>query len=147
MELTKLEALQQKLFDKKILLKNITNNKLKAACFKLEVKDSNDEDNHFAIFFDKEKLVTRTDEYVAILHETYHIEYNAFYTLDDSLQTRKRREYKANKAMIIDIIPIEQFKKALEYNLELWELAKYFDVTEETILLSFKIYKQMDLLP
>lgn len=135
MNISIFEKLSDKIITKSILLCKTRMNDISASSIKLN--------NRLAIYYDHNKFDNSIEEYTAILHEYYHCEVDAFYNFDDSLQTRKRREYKANKQLVLDSIPIDKLKKLLQANYHKWEIAEEFGVTEETIDLAFNIYKNM----
>jgi len=135
MDISNIERIEDIILNKNIGLFNITTNNIPIAAIKIN--------NEKSIYYDQKKFDNKTEKYTAILHEYYHCELDAFYTFDDSLQTRKRREYKANKQLVLDLIPIEKLKKLLHADSLKWEIAEEFGVTEETIDLAFKIYKNI----
>lgn len=108
--------------------------------------DKDNEESRYAIFFNKQMLKTSAEERVAKEHELAHIETGSLYCLGSSLQTRKRREYKADKHMIQKVLPIKELKKALAQGLERWEIAEEYDVTEELVKRACQIYKNMEMI-
>lgn len=135
MFLTNVEQIQDKILSKGIKLLKINNIVLPIAAIKINGKKG--------IVYDPKKLYSSTERYMALVHEFYHCEIDVFYDLNDTLQTRKRREYKANKQLVLDLVPIDKLKRFLEHNYCKWEIAEEFGVTEETIDLAFKIYRNM----
>lgn len=133
--LTNIEIIQDKILNNGIKLLKSNNITLSIAAIKINDKKG--------IVYDLNKFDNPTDEYTALSHEYYHCEVDAFYNFKDSLQTRKRREYKANKQLVLDLIPIDALKKLLQTDFHKWEIAEEFGVTEDTIDLAFKIYKNM----
>lgn len=98
------------------------------------------------IIFNENKFINSKEAYIALFHEYLHCEFDVFYNLDDSLQTRKRREYKIDKIMIQELVPIDKLKDLLNLELCNYELAEELDVSEEIIKIAFKIYKNMGVL-
>lgn len=133
-ELSKLEQIEDKIINDGILLSEISTSSVKAASIK--------SDSNYAIFFDTKKFENSTEEYVALAHEYYHVKENAFYTFDDTLRTMKRREFKANFALIQDLIPVNKLISLLSQNYDKYEIAEELTVTPDLIDTAFKIYTQ-----
>lgn len=142
--MTKLEEIDQKLYDRGITIHNVELATTKAASMRQDSIDN--EDPGYAIFFNKKMMSCSAEERVAKEHELAHLETGSLYSLDTSLLARKRREYKADKHMIQKIMPIQELKKALTQGLERWEIAEEFDVTEELVKRACQIYKNMEML-
>lgn len=138
--MTKLELLDQEIYDKGISVININTTTVKAASMRNSI-DSQKE--NYAIFFNPKLITTRIEERIIKEHELAHIETGSLYNLNTSTRARQRREYIADKQMIKRMLPIEKFKKALFQGLEVWEIAEEFEVTEEVVNKAFKIYKNM----
>ena len=96
-----------------------------------------------AIIVNKNKFKDSKDFYVTLSHEFLHCNHDVFYNMEDSIQTRKRREYKIDKLMVQELVPLNEFKKLLKYGLNKYEISEEMDVTEESVDLAFKIYKNM----
>ena len=128
----------QKINDKNIPLYAFPTSEIAAASVKYNQSCS--------IFYNQTKFETRRELRCALEHECAHCDWDAFYSINDSLQTWKRREYKANKAMIQELVPFVVLLPLLEQQTPIWEIADIFDVTDEVIKLAIKIYKQMNLL-
>jgi Zn-dependent peptidase ImmA (M78 family) len=95
-----------------------------------------------------EKLqLTRSELLYRIAHELGHYHTGTFYYLCSPLAIKLQCEYRADKWMINELVPIVSFKKAIKngYN-EIWQLAEYFDAPEEVILRAAYIYKCKELL-
>mgnify|MGYP000927219771 CR=1 FL=1 len=136
--MNKIEALLDKIISNNVCINEIKTLDIKTVSIKTDDKKD--------IFIDKTKFINSKDLYVQLAHEFLHCEYDIFYNIDSSLQTRKRREYKIDKIMIQELVPIEKLKSLSKYELNQYELSEEFDVPEETIELAFKIYKNMGVL-
>lgn len=130
--LSRLEQIEEKIISNKILLAETKTKSVKACALKLN--------SQAAIFFDTSKFNTTSEEVLALTHEYYHVEYDVFYTFNDSLQTRKRREFKANYYTALELLPPSEFKLALK-SMEPYEIAEKFNVTEDFIREAYRIYK------
>ncbi len=82
------------------------------------------------------------EERCAAAHELGHNARSAFYLRDDPLYIKQRCENKANRWAIKKLIPEDEFTKALQLGLtEVWEIADYFNVTEEYAYMAMWFYK------
>lgn len=142
--MTKLEEIDQELYDRGITVHNVELATTKAASMRLDSIESNE--SNYAIFFNQKLMSSSAEERVAKEHELAHLETGSLYSLDTSLLARKRREYKADKHMIQKILPIDELKKALAQGLVRWEIAEEFDVTEDAVKRAFQIYKNMEMI-
>ena len=131
----KLEKIQSKILDDGINIYESHNEVIKVAAVEF--------DNKKAIFFDESKFDNSSEMHVALAHEYHHFKTHTLYNFLTDDTTKRKCEYRANKSMIQDIIPIKEFRKALLLGLERYELAEEFDVTEDTIDLAYMIYKNM----
>ena len=76
-----------------------------------------------------------------LAHELGHCETGAFYTPYSPLNVRGRHECRADRWAASKLVPPLELKKALSLGIvELWELAEYFDVTEEFMEKTMQIY-------
>ena len=92
--------------------------------------------------------LTQSEECVCLAHELGHHIKNALYKKETPCYTRGQCEYKANKWAIHKLIPFRSLYAAFRKGyVEVWQLAEYFDVTEDFILKTIEIYKQEGKLP
>jgi len=99
------------------------------------------------IGMDPFRIETTAQERVHLAHELGHCETGAFYNVYSSLDVREKQETRANVWAVTHLVPADEFMKAL-YNgiVEVWELAEYFDVTEDFIRKAAEIYKVKNIL-
>lgn len=94
-----------------------------------------------AIMMDYSMLFSKTQERVHLAHELGHCMRGAFYNAYSGLDIRGRHEYRANKWAVHQLIPLAKIKKAMRSGYtEAWQLAEYFDVTEDFIRTAIQIY-------
>lgn len=94
-----------------------------------------------AIAIDYANINNSADERVIITHEIGHCETGTFYTQYSCLNIRSRCEYRADKWAIKKLIPKNEMVSAMKKGYyEIWQLAEYFNVTEEFIKKAFWIY-------
>ena len=85
------------------------------------------------VVLNKKKLRTSKDVKVHLAHELGHCKTGSFYNIN-TLETRERMEYRADRWAIKKLIPFSKLLAALESGItERWELAEYFNVTEDYI--------------
>ena len=100
-----------------------------------------DRDKRYIIM--DEADMTEPERKVHLAHEIGHCMTGAFYHPYSPLETRSRCEYKANMWMAQRLIPKADLQQAFEKGItEVWELAEYFEVTED--LVRFACYEYFD---
>ena len=99
------------------------------------------------IGMDPFQIETEAEERVHLAHELGHCETGAFYSPYSPLNVRGRQECRADRWAASKLVPALELKKALSLGIvEPWELAEYFDVTEEFILKTMQIYCEKNIL-
>ena len=94
------------------------------------------------------KDLTKAEERSYLSHELGHHIKGALYSKETPCFTRGQCEHKANKWAIHKLIPFRSLYAAFRKGyVEVWQLAEYFDVTEDFILKTMEIYKQEGKLP
>ncbi len=94
------------------------------------------------IGIDPFEIETEAEERVHLAHELGHCERGAFYNPYSKLDIRARHELKADRWAILHLIPHNKLKAVLEFGVtEPWELAEYFNVTEDFIIKAINYYQ------
>lgn len=94
------------------------------------------------IGMDIDNMENTAKEKECLAHELGHCMQDAFYNIN-TLETRGRMEYKANKWAITHMLPYHEFEFALSSGISTpWELADYFNVPESFILKAFEFYNR-----
>lgn len=92
-------------------------------------------------------IETTAQERVHLAHELGHCETGSFYNLYSPLDIREKQEKRADFWAVRRLVPAEEFRFALSRGVvEIWELAEYFDVTEDFIRKAVEIYKAKNIL-
>ena len=92
--------------------------------------------------------LTKREERSYLSHELGHHMKSALYDKTTPCFTRGQCEHKADKWAVHKLIPVRSLHAAFRKGyVEVWQLAEYFDVTEEFILKTIEIYKQEGKLP
>lgn len=85
-----------------------------------------------AVALDPDKVTCAADEKVKLCHELGHCVTGSFYNRYAALDLRRRHELHADRWAIARLVPRHELDAALKKGVrEVWELAEYFEVTEE----------------
>jgi len=101
---------------------------------------------HGLIAIDTQKLKTRAEEKVCLAHECGHYSTGSYYNIYSDFDIKQKHENRATKWAITQIIPKDQLESAISKGVvDSYELAEYFDVTEEFMLKAINYYKSQEL--
>lgn len=120
----------------------ITQNRTKASkSFVMETNDT------YYINIDASRIETSAERKVCLAHELGHCISGTTYTINHSSLYRGSAEYRADYRGAQLVIPIEDLKKCVGNGIiEKYELAEYFNVTEEFVERALYIYGNKGLL-
>lgn len=94
------------------------------------------------IALDTAKLQTTAEHKSILAHELGHVETGSFYNIYSSFDLRAKQERRADKAAIKMLVPFKRLLSAMRSACcEVWQLAEYFDVTEELINKALVLYE------
>ncbi len=94
------------------------------------------------IGIDESKMQNHSELNVCLAHELGHQFKNAFYDISSTFETRERQEARATRWAVNELVPISKLLKAFKSGrTEIYDLAEYFNVTEEFIRNAFSIYE------
>ena len=100
-------------------------------------------DDDYAIFIDYDKIETSREEICVLSHELGHCYTGATHKLHSRFELLEKHEYSANKWAVHFLIPFDQLMCAVKKGYtQTYELAEYFNVTEDFITLTYDIYKR-----
>lgn len=93
------------------------------------------EDNHeYYIAVDPFQIGTTAQWNTHLAHELGHCVTGSFYAMYSPLDIRDKHELAADKWAVKKLIPKDELNKAMKNGCtEVWQLAEYFDVTEDFI--------------
>lgn len=95
-----------------------------------------------AIALNPNKIETNRELKVILAHELGHHKRNAFYNISSTLETRERQEERATRWAVDTLLPAAEIKKAFKKGYtEAWQLAEYFDVTEDFVKDAVRVHK------
>lgn len=102
------------------------------------------EDGSCYIGIDDRTVGSEKEKLVRVAHELGHCETGSFYTQHSGFDLISRHEYRADKWAVQRLIPYDELVKACKSGLnEIWEIAEYFDVTEDFVRRAREIYQNM----
>lgn len=95
-----------------------------------------------SIAMDVDKIKNNIEEKEHLAHELGHCMRHAFYTFS-SMETRGRMETRADRWAIKKLLPFSLLKEAVTNGLqETYELAEYFDLSEQFVTKAVNYYTQ-----
>lgn len=101
------------------------------------------EDGGGAIAMNPWSMTSLADEKVKLAHELGHCETGAFYNRYSSFDLRAQHERRADKWAIKKLIPKDELYAAISNgHTDVWDLAEYFNVTEDFMKKAIEFYRQ-----
>ncbi len=98
-------------------------------------------DGSCAVAIDPFGLNSTKDEKIRLAHELGHCITGSFYNRHSYFDIKAKSEYRADKWAIKKLIPKDELQAAFEQGYtEPWDLAEYFNVTEEFIIKAVNYY-------
>lgn len=95
-----------------------------------------------SIAIDPFSISSTAEETVHLAHELGHCKTGSFYNRFSNYDIRAKAEHRADKWAIKKLIPLDELKEAFSRGIvEPWDLAEYFDVTEQFIAKAVEFYK------
>lgn len=100
-----------------------------------------DDDLNCYIGLDYDQIHSTAEEKRKLAHEIGHCETGAFYNQYSDLDIISKHEYSADKWACEKLLPKEEMIRAFELGyVEVWQIAEYFDVTEDLVRKAAWIY-------
>lgn len=101
-----------------------------------------EQDRQYGIFLDLKHIKTLSGEIVCLAHEISHAQTGTTHSVYSPLQLVSKNEYKADKRAVHKLIPFQELQAAFDQGIiEKWELAEYFEVTEDFIETALLVYR------
>lgn len=95
-----------------------------------------------AVALNPQSIGSVKEEKVILAHELGHHFRNSFYDISSTYELRERQEARADRWAVENLVPWDELQKAIDSgHTELYDLAEYFDVTEEFMKRVIKTYK------
>lgn len=93
------------------------------------------------IGLDLDKINNSTEEKEILAHEESHILGGYFYNIYSEVSLKQQQEYRANVLTIKRLIPQSELIEAIHSGFtEHWELAEYFEVSNQFMLSAMEYY-------
>ena len=103
--------------------------------------------NKYGIFLNYEEIENKDDEFLAATHEYGHCMTGSTHPPYSSFDIISKHEYRADRKAILDFLPVDRIKSAIEYGCQtVYEFAEYLDVPEDFIVKAFEHYNAMELI-
>lgn len=85
--------------------------------------------------------ITGNEEKTNLAHELGHCEYGGFYNYHSPYSIRSKAEKKASRWAYMHVTPLTDISEAISKGIQsVWELAEYFDVTEQFMFDALNFY-------
>jgi Zn-dependent peptidase ImmA (M78 family) len=99
------------------------------------------ENFEYFIGIDEKRMDNSAELRTALAHELGHCVQGAFYNRGSKGDLICKHEYKADKWAISQLMPKEEMLNAMKHGyVEVWQLAEYFNVTEDLVRKALWIY-------
>lgn len=109
---------------------------------KREALSTMDSDGQCYVAIDPHKVISSADEKTKLAHELGHCATGSFYNVYSPYDSRQRHENRADRWAIKKLITEDELEGAVAKGYtELWELAEFFNVTEEFMRKAVSLYK------
>lgn len=107
-----------------------------------------DDSETYGVFLDRRRLETSAEARTALGHECGHCATGTTHKLYGTQELIAHHENRANKWAIKKLVPEDELERAVARGCtEVWELAEYFNVTEDCIRKAICWYKYGNLNP
>ena len=104
-------------------------------------------DNRYGIFMNKKEIKDVKEEFCVLAHEYGHCASGSTHRLYSPLDLICRHEYKADRKAIIDFVPIDRIKDAIQCGCKtVYEFSDYLDLPEAFVSKALQHYTVMELI-
>lgn len=97
------------------------------------------------IGIDDKQLDSSKEERVHMAHELGHCVTGSFYNEYSLVDNRGKCEATADRWAVKKLINKNEFKRQIETGMEVWDLAEYFNVTEDFIRKAYHLYFEVQI--
>lgn len=102
-------------------------------------------DDNYYIGIDDMQLDSSKEERVHMAHELGHCVTGSFYNEYSPVDNRGKCEATADRWAVKKLINKDELLKQLKSGMEVWELAEYFNVTEDFIRKAYHLYFEVQM--
>lgn len=98
------------------------------------------------IGLDRTKVLSMAQEKVILAHELGHCVTGSFYNIHATCDIRGKHEHRADVWSYKVLLPYDALKQAIRDGYtEVWQIAEYFDLTEEFTAKAIMYYKEQEI--
>ncbi len=97
------------------------------------------------IGIDDKQLDSSKEERVHMAHELGHCVTGSFYNEYSPVDNRGKCEDTADRWAVKKLINKDEFQRQIECGMEVWDLAEYFNVTEDFIKKAYHLYFEVQM--
>ena len=103
--------------------------------------------NKYGIFINHKEIGDSDEEFIVTTHEYGHCMTGSTHCLNSPFDLISRHEYRADRKAVLDFLPIEMIKKAIEHGcMTPYEFAEYLGIPEAFVVKAFEHYNAMNLI-
>ena len=104
-------------------------------------------DGRYGIFINYEEIEDSDEEFLVATHEYGHCMTGSTHPPYSPLDIIVKHEYKADRKAVLDFLPSERIREAIEHGCQTaYEFSEYLDVPEQFVIKAFHHYTAMDLI-
>jgi hypothetical protein len=104
-------------------------------------------DNIYGIFINHKEIENSDEEFLVATHEYGHCMTGSTHPPYSSLDIISKHEYRADRKAVLDFLPVDRVKSAIENGCHsAYEFSEFLDVPEQFVLKAFQHYTAMGLI-
>lgn len=104
-------------------------------------------DGRYGIFINHKEIENSDEEFIVITHEYGHCLTGSTHPPHSSLDIIAKHEYRADRKSVLDFLPVERIKTAINHGCRtIYEFSEYLDMPEQFVFKAFQHYNAMDLI-
>ena len=101
----------------------------------------------YGIFINHDGMTSLDEEFIVATHEYGHCMTGSTHPPHSPLDIIAKHEYKADRRAVLDFLPIENIKAAIQHGCRtVYEFSEYLDVPEQFVVKALQHYTAMDLI-
>ena len=135
--------------DLKNVYDKIENNDIKVFKFGIsEIKAVTIEiDGIYGVFLNHKEIKDSNEEFCVLTHEYGHCVSGSTHKLNSNLDIISQHEYRANRRAILDFLPVDKIKSAIQNGCQtLYEISEFVDMPEEFVSKAIQHYRCMEMI-
>ena len=101
----------------------------------------------YGVFVNKEEIKDSNEEFCVLAHEYGHCASGSTHKLNSNLDIISQHEYRANRRAILDFLPVDRIKSAIQNGCQtLYEISEFVDMPEDFVSKAIQHYTCMGLI-